>query len=155
MTSDTTARTLREISGFQVPSFSSSFSATASTATILRHVLSRCKARFRQRWLILFSLDTPADLGLTAKTRPVVILSRHDPDAPRALAVYVPLTTQNRGSKYEVRMPQLAFLREPSVANVQGIASVPVTRLERKIGELPADVLKQIRESVNFALDLA
>ncbi len=96
-----------------------------------------------------------ADLGLTAKTRPVVILSRHDPDAPRALAVYVPLTTQNRGSKYEVRMPQLAFLREPSVANVQGIASVPVTRLERKIGELPADVLKQIRESVNFALDLA
>ena len=96
-----------------------------------------------------------ADLGLTAKTRPVVILSRHDPDAPRALAVCVPLTTQNRGSKYEVPMPQLAFLREPSVANVQGIASVPVTRLERKIGELRADVLKQIRESVNFALDLA
>jgi len=95
-----------------------------------------------------------ADLGLTAKTPPVVILSRHGPDAPRALTVYVPLTTQNRGSKYEVRMPQLTFLREPSVANVQGIASVPVTRLERRIGELPADVLEQIRESVNFALDL-
>ena len=35
-----------------------------------------------------------ADLGLAAKTRPVVIVSRHDLDPPRALAIYVPLTTQ-------------------------------------------------------------
>ena len=43
-----------------------------------------------------------ADLGLAAKTRPVVILSRSDPQAPRALVTYVPLTTQNRYSRYEV-----------------------------------------------------
>ena len=43
-----------------------------------------------------------ADLGLAAKTRPVVIVSRYDPNPPRALVVYVPLTTQNRGSDYEV-----------------------------------------------------
>jgi mRNA interferase MazF len=96
-----------------------------------------------------------ADLGLAAKTRPVVILSRHDPDAPRALVVYVPLTTQNRGSKYEVALPELSFLREPSVANVQGIGSVALTRLERKIGELPADALAQIRQAVAFTLDMA
>ena len=60
-----------------------------------------------------------ADLGLAAKTRPVVIVSRYDPDAPRALIIYVPLTTQNRGSKYEVALPSLRFLREASVANVQ------------------------------------
>jgi mRNA interferase MazF len=65
-----------------------------------------------------------ADLGLAAKTRPVVIVSRHDPDAPRALVIYVPLTTQNRGSKYEVKLPELHFLRETSVANVQGIGSL-------------------------------
>jgi mRNA interferase MazF len=34
-----------------------------------------------------------ADLGLAAKTRPVVIVSRDDPDPPRALVLYVPLTT--------------------------------------------------------------
>jgi mRNA interferase MazF len=68
--------------------------------------------------------------------------------------VYLPLTTQNRGSKYEVALPQLRFLREPSVANVQGIASLPLTRLERKIGELPADVFSQIRKAMAFALDL-
>lgn len=43
-----------------------------------------------------------ADLGFAAKTRPVVIVSRYDPNAPRALVIYVPLTTQNRGSLYEV-----------------------------------------------------
>jgi mRNA interferase MazF len=95
------------------------------------------------------------DLGLAAKTRPVVIVSRHDPDAPRALTIYVPLTTQNRGSRYEVALPKLTFLRELSVANVQGIASLPVTRLERKLGEVPPDVLAQIRKALAFATEMA
>ena len=38
-----------------------------------------------------------ADLGLAAKTRPVVLVSRSDPNAPRALVLCVRLTTQNRG----------------------------------------------------------
>jgi mRNA interferase MazF len=96
-----------------------------------------------------------ADLGLAAKTRPVVILSRHDPDAPRALTIYVPLTTQNRGSQYEVELPKLAFLRELSVANVQGIASLTANRLERKIGEVPPEVLQRIREALAFATGIA
>ena len=96
-----------------------------------------------------------ADLGLAAKTRPVVIVSRHDPDAPRALTIYVPLTTQNRGSRYEVALPKLTFLRELSVANVQGIASLPVTRLERKLGEVPPDVLAQFRKALAFATEMA
>jgi mRNA interferase MazF len=96
-----------------------------------------------------------ADLGLAAKTRPVVIVSRHDPDAPRALTIYVPLTTQNRGSRYEVALPKLTFLAELSVANVQGIASLPVTRLERKLGEVPPEVLVQIRKALAFATEMA
>ena len=50
-----------------------------------------------------------ADLGLTAKTRPVVILSREDANAPRDLAIYVPLTTQYRGSRYEVAPAKAEF----------------------------------------------
>ena len=96
-----------------------------------------------------------ADLGLAAKTRPVVIVSRDDPDPPRALTIYVPLTTQNRGSRYEVALPQLVFLREMSVANVQGIASIAVTRLERKLGDVPADVLVRIRQALTFAIGTA
>lgn len=92
-----------------------------------------------------------ADLGLAAKTRPTVILSRHDPDAPRALTIYVPLTTQDRGSRYEVKLPRLPFLREESVANVQGVASLVGTRLQRRLGEVPAEVLDQIRQALAFA----
>ncbi len=96
-----------------------------------------------------------ADLGLAAKSSPVVIVSRYDPDAPRALTIYVPLTTQNRGSKYEVALPNLRFLREASVANVQGIASLPLTRLERKLGEVPGEAFDQIRQAIAFAVDMA
>jgi mRNA interferase MazF len=42
------------------------------------------------------------DLGMAAKVRPAVVVSRYDPDSPRALAVLVPLTTENRGSAYEI-----------------------------------------------------
>lgn len=94
-----------------------------------------------------------ADLGLAAKTRPVVILSREDPNAPRALVTYVPLTTQNRGSPYEIDLGELRFLRETSVANVQGIGSIPSVRLQRKIGVVPADILVKIKEALRFALD--
>ncbi len=95
-----------------------------------------------------------ADLGLAAKTRPVVIVSRYDADPPRALVVYVPLTTQNRESKYEVEMPKLRFLRLEGVANVQGVASLPVTRLERKLGDLPTDVLERIKKALGFLFEM-
>jgi mRNA interferase MazF len=91
--------------------------------------------------------------GFPAKTRPVVILSREHPNVPRALVTYVPLTTQNRGSRYEIDLGKLRFLRETSVANVQGIGSIPSVRLQRKIGALPADILDKIKEALRFALD--
>lgn len=78
-----------------------------------------------------------ADLGLAAKTRPVVIVSRRDPDPPRALVLYVPLTTKRRDSPYEVPLPRLPFLDRESVVNVQGLGSLPTVRLERKIAGFP------------------
>ncbi len=95
-----------------------------------------------------------ADLGLAGKTRPVVIVSRHDPEAPRALVLYVPLSTQNRGSSYEVAIPKLPFLKEASVANVQGLGALPTVRLERRLGRLQPDVLSRIKQSLAFALEL-
>ena len=95
-----------------------------------------------------------ADLGLAAKTRPVVIVSRFDPNPPRALILYVPLTTQNRSSRYEVVLPKLPFLDRDSVANVQGLASLPIVRLERKLGGLSAAVMMAIKGALVYALDL-
>ena len=94
-----------------------------------------------------------ADLGLAAKTRPVVIVSRFDPDAPRALVLYVPLTTQNRLSRYEVAMPKLTFLDRESVANVQGLGSIPTVRLERRLGKLREGMMVRLRAAITFTLD--
>ena len=95
-----------------------------------------------------------ADLGLAAKTRPVVIVSRDDPDLPRALILYVPLTTQNRQSPYEVELPHLPFLAQNSVVNVQGLGSLPTVRLERRLGKLTDDIMTKIKHALAFALDL-
>jgi mRNA interferase MazF len=95
-----------------------------------------------------------ADLGLAAKTRPVVIVSRYDEDPPQALVIYVPLTSEDRGSEYEVEMPKLPFLRLEGVANVQGIGSIALKRLERRLGVLPEDVMDRIKAALRLALDL-
>lgn len=95
-----------------------------------------------------------ADLGLAAKTRPIVIVSRQDPDPPRSLVLYVPLTTQRRDSPYEVPLPRLPFLDRESVANVQGLGSLPTVRLERMIGKLPNNVMERLKDALAFALDL-
>ena len=84
----------------------------------------------------------------------MVIVSRFDPDPPLALIIYVPLTTQNRNSAYEVVLPKLRFLDRDSVANVQGIASLPRVRLERKLGELQDAVMNEIKRTIAFALNL-
>ena len=95
-----------------------------------------------------------ADLGLAAKTRPVVIVSRQDHDPPRSLVLYVPLTTQRRNSPYEVPLPRLPFLDRESVANVQGLGSLPTVRLERRIGKLSVEVTERLKAALVFALDL-
>ncbi len=94
-----------------------------------------------------------ADLGLTAKTRPVLIISRHDLNPPRKLAIYITLTTQNRHSAYEVPV-SLHFLNQDSVLNVQGIGSIPTMRLERKLGAVSSDVTEKVRQAILFALDM-
>jgi len=94
------------------------------------------------------------DLGLAAKMRPVVIVSRQDSSPPRALVLYVPLTTQHRFSPYEVPLPRFPFLDRDSVANVQGLGSIPTARLERRLGRLPGDVMMTLKSALAFALDL-
>lgn len=96
-----------------------------------------------------------ADLGLAAKTRPVVVVSRHDPESPRALVLYVPLATQNRSSSYEVAVTGVAFLVRESVANVQGLGSIAEARLERRLGRLPQDVMSKIKRALAFVLELS
>ena len=95
-----------------------------------------------------------ADLGLTARTRPVLVVSRYDPDPPRNLIIYIPLTTQYRESPYEVALPRLRFLNQQSYVNVQGLGSVEKVRLERRLGKLSDNVMTEIKNTITFVLDL-
>jgi mRNA interferase MazF len=67
--------------------------------------------------------------------------------------IYVPITSQNRASKYEVVLPKVRFLDEGSVANVQGIGSVLRVRLGRKLGRLAAAAMAEIKQAIRWALD--
>jgi mRNA interferase MazF len=95
-----------------------------------------------------------ADLGIAGKVRPVVIVSREDAGPPRQLVLYVPLTTQNRDSVYEVAIGKQRFLDQVCVANVQGLGSLPVARLERHLGTLPVELLEKIKAALRQAMVL-
>ena len=94
------------------------------------------------------------DMGAAGKVRPVVVLSREDPDAPRALAVAVPLTTQNRGTRYEVQMPRVPWLRHQSFANVQAMAAFEHHELTARRGRFEASAMEKIKVAVRWALEL-
>jgi mRNA interferase MazF len=94
------------------------------------------------------------DLGYEGKARPVVVMSREDPEAPRAVALCVPLTSQHRGSPYEVTMPRVPWLRLQSYANAQGIGSVGFHELTDKRGRFEPAAIAKIKDAIRFAFDL-
>jgi mRNA interferase MazF len=49
---------------------------------------------------------------------------------------------------------RLPFLDRESVANVQGLGTLPTVRLERKIGRLSAEIMARLKDALAFALDL-
>jgi mRNA interferase MazF len=96
------------------------------------------------------------DLGVAAKYRPLMVVSREDSQAERALAICVPLTTSIRGGNYEVPVPRVRWMPGPAqgVANVQGISSVEHHRLERRAGRFEPAVIEKVRKAISWMLDL-
>jgi mRNA-degrading endonuclease toxin of MazEF toxin-antitoxin module len=96
------------------------------------------------------------DLGLKGKVRPLLIVSRQDDDAVRALCACVPLTTEIKGGKYEVPLPRVKFLpgNDRGVANAQGITAVEHFRLGKRAGEFYPEVLAQVRDTLAYLLEL-
>ena len=97
------------------------------------------------------------DLGMKGKLRPLLVVSREDAEAERALCVCVPLTTQIRGGSYEVPMPRVRWLpgADLGVANVQGLTSIENHRLERRAGIFEKQALANVRGKIAWLLELA
>ena len=94
------------------------------------------------------------DLGFQGKTRPVVIVSREDADAPRALSVFVPLTKESRGGKYEVTLPRVPWLKLQSYANVLGMGAAEWHELTDRRGRFDVATVTKIKDAIRWMLDL-
>lgn len=94
------------------------------------------------------------DLGMAAKTRPMLVVSRRDDDAPRALSVCAPITTSTRDSEYEVSIGKPKFLHESSFVNVQGLQAIQHHELKRMIGRLPDANLQKVKSALEWLFDI-
>ncbi len=94
------------------------------------------------------------DLGIGGKVRLMFVLSREDPDAPRALSVCAPVTTSFRGSPYEVELPRMHFLTEKSFVNVQGLQAIQHHELsKRPVGRVNGKALEEVFAAVKYLFE--
>lgn len=83
------------------------------------------------------------DLGFDGKVRPMIIVSRKDENAPRALVLAVPITSQYRNSPYEIDIGKPQLLKTHSYVNVQGLQSLKYTDLGHRIGGVSSLTLEE------------
>ena len=86
------------------------------------------------------------DCDMVAKVRPVLILSIPFRDSDRAIVTVIFHTTTLRGSEFEVKI-QAPFLKEGAFV-AQSIATYPIARAIRKLGELSPTQLVAVEAAV-------
>ena len=94
-----------------------------------------------------------ADLGMTAKLRPVLLLSVPYSDEERAIITYVPRTTSVwPESRFDVthRAPGMV----PGAFAVQLLGSVSNALLVRKLGAVDSATLQRVEGAVRLWLNL-
>ncbi len=92
------------------------------------------------------------DLGMVAKVRPCLILTAYPADDELALVTVVAHTTSVRGNRWEIKVPK-PFL-SPGAFHLQQVQSVPVAKLERKLGSLTPEEFERIRDTLRQRLTL-
>jgi len=95
-----------------------------------------------------------ADLGIAAKSRPVLVLAYPAPTDTRSLVIVAPLTSQIRKMRGEVEIGKPRWLPKISAVNVQGLASVDPHVLVRLMGRLDADTMSEIKAALREILSL-
>ena len=87
------------------------------------------------------------DLGMLGKIRPVLVLSvPANQDTDRVLFTFVPHTTSTRASRFEVAI-NVRFLKEGAF-DAQQLATIPCSKLIRKLGSLSEDQFALVEAAV-------
>ena len=87
-----------------------------------------------------------ADLGIAAKTRPVLVLSVPFSNFDYALITVVPHTTNIRRSPFQVKL-SVSGLR-PGAFNIQGLMAIPPPKFIRRLGTLQSAQMRLIEDTV-------
>jgi mRNA interferase MazF len=87
-----------------------------------------------------------ADLGLAAKTRPVLVLSVPFSGSDYALITVVPHTTSTRSSVFEIKLSVSGL--KPGAFNIQGLTAVSPSVFIRRLGKLQPVQMELIEISV-------
>lgn len=93
------------------------------------------------------------DLGMAQKPRPCLVLSIAFLDHERAVVSYIPRTTTLRGTRFEVVHQTRGF--DAGAFDAQGIGSIPVVKLERRLGVVEPALLQQVETAVKLWLKLS
>lgn len=83
------------------------------------------------------------DFGMAAKVRPALLLTGTPADDELDVVTVLLHTTALRGNNCELTIPK-PFLK-PGAFHLQQIQTVSTVKLERKLGTLSADEMKQAR----------
>ena len=92
------------------------------------------------------------DLGMAAKTRPVLVVSVEYGDSDRAIITLIPHTTELRGSSFEIPV-EVPFLR-PGAFLVQGVSTYPKAWAIRKLGALKPEKMELVLSGLRRWLGL-
>ncbi len=88
------------------------------------------------------------------KRRPVLLVSREEAYAVRAMVIVAPVTTTVRGFSVEVKLGKREGLPRDCVVNLDWLVTLPKVDLLERAGTLSAARLRQVDEALRFALGL-
>ena len=89
------------------------------------------------------------------KERPVLLLSREEAYAMRAMVIVAPATTTVRGFSLEVRIGRREGLGRECVINCDWLVTIPKADLLRRAGSLSGAKMHNLDAALRFALGLA
>ena len=95
-----------------------------------------------------------AELDPPAGKRPVVLLSRNEAYAVRAMVTVAPVTARIRRIPSEVLLGPKDGLAKPCVANLDSILTIPKAYLRDRISALSREKLRELDAAIRFALGL-
>ena len=83
------------------------------------------------------------DFGMTAKVRPALVLTGNPAPDELDLVTLLLHTTAVRGNRWELNIPK-PFLK-PGAFHLQQIQTLSTVKLERRLGVLTGEEMKQVR----------